>query len=284
MKEVFISYSSIDTAPAETVRNILESNGISCWMAPRDIAGGSNYTREIPIAIRNCKIFLLILSENAQNSPWVLKELDSAVNGAKVILPFMLEECILNDEFNFLLSGAQRYSAYQKKAETMEKLISRIQAILSADGEKPAQEIPPEPAPEVTPPPAPTPAPVADIFGQIVCPACGSADVKELPKKIKRQGTFEWLMLAVPVLFAILGSLVASIPMDFFIGTPAMVDCCWYGFYALPPAVAAATCWSAGSSAATGCATARPLPATAAIAATSGSMTSGHWINKHERF
>jgi hypothetical protein len=213
MKEVFISYSSIDTAPAETVRNILESNGISCWMAPRDIAGGSNYTREIPIAIRNCKIFLLILSENAQNSPWVLKELDSAVNGAKVILPFMLEECILNDEFNFLLSGAQRYSAYQKKAETMEKLIGRIQAILSADGEKPAQEIPPEPAPEVTPPPAPTPTPVADIFGQIVCPACGSADVKELPKKIKRQGAFEWLMLAVPVLFAILGSLVASIPI-----------------------------------------------------------------------
>ena len=130
MKEVFISYSTVDLASAETVRNVLESNGLSCWMAPRDIPGGSNYTREIPIAIRNCKVFVLILSKNAQGSQWVLKELDSAVNCGKVILPFMLEDCILNDEFNFLLTGAQRYAAYQKKAEAMETLISRIHGSL----------------------------------------------------------------------------------------------------------------------------------------------------------
>ena len=133
MKEIFISYSTVDAESAETVRNVLEKNGLSCWMAPRDIPGGSNYTKEIPIAIRNCKVFVLVLSKNAQNSHWVLKELDSAVNCGKVILPFMLEDCILNDEFNFLLTGAQRYSAYQKKAEAMEKLIGRIQAILAAD-------------------------------------------------------------------------------------------------------------------------------------------------------
>ena len=107
MKEIFISYSSNDLPQAETVRNVLEKNGLSCWMAPRDIPGGSNYTKEIPIAIRNCKIFVLILSKSAQNSHWVLKELDSAVNCGKVILPFMLEDCALNDEFNFLLTGAQ---------------------------------------------------------------------------------------------------------------------------------------------------------------------------------
>jgi hypothetical protein len=99
-------------------------------MAPRDIPGGSNYTREIPIAIRNCKVFVLILSKNAQSSQWVLKELDSAVNCGKVILPFMLEDCILNDEFNFLLTGAQRYAAYQKTAEALETLVSRVRSIV----------------------------------------------------------------------------------------------------------------------------------------------------------
>ena len=132
MKEIFISYSSVDLVNAETVRNVLEKNGFSCWMAPRDIPGGSNYTKEIPIAIRNCKVFVLILSKNAQTSHWVLKELDSAVNCGKVILPFMLEDCVLNDEFNFLLTGAQRYAAYQKKAEAMETLISRIRGIIEA--------------------------------------------------------------------------------------------------------------------------------------------------------
>ena len=186
MKEVFISYSTVDAAQAETVRNVLEKNGLSCWMAPRDIPGGSNYTKEIPIAIRNCKVFVLILSKNAQGSHWVLKELDSAVNCGKVILPFMLEDCILNDEFNFLLTGAQRYAAYQKKAEAMETLIGRIRGILDAPGYTPSAE--PAPAEEEIPAPAPAPekkpAKTQTYLGIAQCPSCGGTELEELTKKI----------------------------------------------------------------------------------------------------
>ena len=83
MKEVFISYSSQDSTSAETVRDVLESNGLSCWMAPRDIPGGSDYTKEIPVAIRECTVFVLILSQHAQDSQWVLKELSSAVSAGR---------------------------------------------------------------------------------------------------------------------------------------------------------------------------------------------------------
>lgn len=186
MKEVFISYSTVDAVQAETVRNVLEKNGLSCWMAPRDIPGGSNYTKEIPIAIRNCKVFVLILSKNAQSSRWVLKELDSAVNCGKVILPFMLEDCILNDEFNFLLTGAQRYAAYQKKAEAMETLIGRIRGILDAPGYTPSHEAAPV-AQEEVPAPAPEkkPAKAAPAYlGIAQCPSCGGTELEELTKKI----------------------------------------------------------------------------------------------------
>jgi len=185
MKEVFISYSSIDASQAETVRNVLEKNGFSCWMAPRDIPGGSNYTKEIPIAIRNCKVFVLVLSKNAQSSHWVLKELDAAVNNGKVILPFMLEDCALNDEFNFLLTGAQRYSAYQKKAEAMETLIARIRGILDAS---PAKAEDAQTVPEADPVAAPKPAAkktVVDLLLDAKCPACGGEDLKELKGKVK---------------------------------------------------------------------------------------------------
>ena len=198
MKEIFISYSTIDTQSAETVRNVLEKNGLSCWMAPRDIPGGSNYTKEIPGAIRNCKAFVLILSENAQNSHWVLKELDSAVNCGKVILPFMVEDCALNDEFNFLLTGAQRYSAYQKKAEAMEILINRLRSIIGTsapqDGEEPA------PAPEVAKP-AKKEKPTTAYFVGAVCSACGSSDLKPMPKKVKRTGFKELAtLLFIPLM------------------------------------------------------------------------------------
>ena len=200
MKEIFISYSSNDLLQAETVRNVLEKNGLSCWMAPRDIPGGSNYTKEIPIAIRNCKIFVLILSKSAQSSHWVLKELDSAVNCGKVILPFMLEDCALNDEFNFLLTGAQRYSAYQKKAEAMETLISRIRGILDA----PSSSVEPQDIPEEVPIAQPTHTAkqtVVDYFCDAKCPACGSENLKECKGKVKYSTFTEYLtLLWVPVL------------------------------------------------------------------------------------
>ena len=213
MKEVFISYSTVDMANAETVRNVLEKNGLSCWMAPRDIPGGSNYTKEIPIAIRNCKVFVLILSKNAQGSQWVLKELDSAVNYGKVILPFMLEDCILNDEFNFLLTGAQRYSAYQKKAEAMETLISRIRGILdvpaaeAADTSEPVESIPTEVV--KTAKPAKNAAKTSNlVLGEAVCPACGSADVTHLPRKVKRSSFFERLTMLISLGLAIAGGIL----------------------------------------------------------------------------
>ena len=39
--DVFISYSSLDKATADAVCNQLESAGISCWIAPRDILPSS---------------------------------------------------------------------------------------------------------------------------------------------------------------------------------------------------------------------------------------------------
>ena len=141
MYEVFISYSTKDIVPAEKIRNILEQNDISCWMAPRDIPGGSNYAGEIPRAIRGCKVFLLVMSENAQESKWVVKELDNAVNCGKIIIPLMLEDCPLNDEFNFLLTGAQRYMAYRKSEETLKTLIEQIKAIVGTKPVETVQEI-----------------------------------------------------------------------------------------------------------------------------------------------
>lgn len=198
MKEIFISYSTIDTQSAETVRNVLEKNGLSCWMAPRDIPGGSNYTKEIPEAIRNCKAFVLILSENAQKSHWVLKELDSAVNCGKVILPFMVEDCALNDEFNFLLTGAQRYSAYQKKAEAMEILINRLRSIIDTSAPQGGGE----PAPVQKPiEPAKKEKATTACFVGAVCSACGSSDLTAMPKKVKRTGFKELAtLLFVPLM------------------------------------------------------------------------------------
>ena len=102
-KDVFISYKAEEFDDANWVKSVLEKNGVSCWMAPMCIKGGLSYATEIPRAIRNCKVFVLILSEKAQLSKWVPRELDQAINENKIIMPFMLENCSLKDDFNFYL-------------------------------------------------------------------------------------------------------------------------------------------------------------------------------------
>ena len=129
-KDVFISYKAEEIEEASWVKSVLESNGISCWMAPSCIPGGSSYAVEIPQAIRQAKVFVLILSSKAQSSQWVSREVDLAINEGKIVLPFMLENCALKDDFNFYLTNVQRYAAYENKLAAAEKMINEIKALV----------------------------------------------------------------------------------------------------------------------------------------------------------
>ena len=84
----------------------------------------------IPQAIKNCSVFVLILSKNAQKSKWVPRELDQAINENKIVMPFDIDDCALQDDFNFYLTNVQRYNAYQNKSKAIEKMLSEIKAIL----------------------------------------------------------------------------------------------------------------------------------------------------------
>ncbi len=129
-KDVFISYKAEELEEARWVRDVLEANGISCWMAPDCIQGGASYASEIPQAIRGAKAFVLILSSKSQASKWVSREVDIAINEGKVILPFMLENCKLKDDFNFYLTNVQRYAAYENKSAAIEKMLRELKGII----------------------------------------------------------------------------------------------------------------------------------------------------------
>lgn len=124
--DVFISYSSSEFNNVNAIKNILEKNNITCWMAPHSISIGSSYANEIPLAIKKCRMFLLMVSTSSQNSLWVQKEVSLALSYGKTVLPFMLENCELTDSFNFYLTDVQRYNAYESQSEIIKELIERI--------------------------------------------------------------------------------------------------------------------------------------------------------------
>lgn len=77
-KDVFISYSSKDNEIATVVCRIFEENGISFWIDFKDIPAGQKWPAEIVEAIQECKVFLLILSIHANESPQVDREITKA--------------------------------------------------------------------------------------------------------------------------------------------------------------------------------------------------------------
>lgn len=104
MGYAFISYSTKNQSFANAMRDLLKDYGIETWMAPGDIPAGSKYAQVINRAVKNCSCFILILSEDSQNSVWVAKEVERAVSYCKPIIPVQLETVVLNDEFEFCSS------------------------------------------------------------------------------------------------------------------------------------------------------------------------------------
>jgi hypothetical protein len=107
IKYVFLSYSSANAQDAEALKALMEKGGISVWMAPHEISFGESFADIIPPAIEKCACFVLLLTEEAQRSSWVPKELDQAIHLQKPIIPVQRKEIPLTNAFQFSLIDCQ---------------------------------------------------------------------------------------------------------------------------------------------------------------------------------
>ena len=129
-KSVFISYCSKNRRYIEKMTQMLDKMGITYWIAPDMIPAGSNYAREIPGAIRQCEVFLLVLSKESQQSIWVEKEIDSAINYRRTIVPFQIDDEPLSEMFRFYLNNVQTIYCVNRPKEAIEELKDRLRNLL----------------------------------------------------------------------------------------------------------------------------------------------------------
>lgn len=117
MGKVFISYSSKNHKFANELCAYLEQAGIACWMAPRDIPSASNYAGEITRAIKAAVEVLLIYSKDSAKSVHVKNEINLAINNAKLILPYCIDDTPYDDDLEYYLSSRQKIVSHgdQKK-------------------------------------------------------------------------------------------------------------------------------------------------------------------------
>ena len=123
MHTIFISYSHIDEKIAKSVLTRLEERGHRCWIDYRDALAGADYAGSIIDAIKNCSVFILILSKGSNASHHVHNEIIAADNARKPIIPFCIENVELCGFLEYYLAKAQRLDA---TVPPIEQLIDRL--------------------------------------------------------------------------------------------------------------------------------------------------------------
>ncbi len=105
---IFISYSSDDLLVANEICSALESVGIRCWIASRDIVPGQPYPDAVIDGITVAQVFLLILSPTSNTSGQVIREVERAVSYGIPIVPFQLGDFSLSKSMELFVSTSQR--------------------------------------------------------------------------------------------------------------------------------------------------------------------------------
>lgn len=143
---VFISYSSKDKNVADAVCHVLEENNITCWISPRDVQPGISYAKQLIHAIKNCQVFVLILSKESNVSEHVGNEVDCAFKASRPIIPFAIDDTQINEELDYYLSRKHWLVAYPDYKQKTSDLVLSVKRLLGSEVMEPIVHIPEEPA------------------------------------------------------------------------------------------------------------------------------------------
>jgi TIR domain-containing protein len=92
-RRAFISYSRINKEFTTKLVKGLRTGGYSVWFDLLDIPTGSRWDDEVENALRECSIFMVILTPASIASENVKDEIGYAIDHGKRVLPVLLEEC-----------------------------------------------------------------------------------------------------------------------------------------------------------------------------------------------
>jgi hypothetical protein len=132
--DVFICHSSKDKPVADAVCSVLESQGIRCWIAPRDVLAGLSYGEAIIQAINGAKVMVIVFSSSANASPQIEREVERAVNRDIRIVQFRIEEVVPRQALEYFLSAPHWLDAFTPPLERHLKVLAeQVKTLLSRD-------------------------------------------------------------------------------------------------------------------------------------------------------
>ena len=143
---VFISHSSKDRPTADAICTHLESAGIKCWIAPRNIEPGTTWTKGIMQGLEACRVLILVFSEHANDSDHVEREVAKAFSSGLAVIPFRIKDVLPNQSLSYFLDTVQWLDAsappLQKHLGTLSERVKKL--LVDETTRKPPKRLGPE--------------------------------------------------------------------------------------------------------------------------------------------
>ena len=128
MKDICVSYSKENKALAKKIVSKLESDGSSCWVAPRDFKAEDE--ESVKKVIEESGLLLLILDKNSAINKETTKTLEFALENELEVIPYVidkLESDLYSEYFFYTFSWVDAYEesfddAYEILLEAIDEL------------------------------------------------------------------------------------------------------------------------------------------------------------------
>jgi TIR domain-containing protein len=128
--DAFISYSTHDKAVADAACALLESRGIRCWIAPRDVTPGMDWGSEIIDAINGARVMVLVYSASANESGQIRREVERGVHKGIPIVPFRIEDVPMSKSLEYFISAQHWLDALTPPLEQHLDYLARTVTLL----------------------------------------------------------------------------------------------------------------------------------------------------------
>ena len=129
---VFFSYNHSDADVVRHLSLLIEKQGIPTWYYQKETIAGM-YGGEIIRAMKKSKIFIVILSENANRSTEVAFEVANAgqmVRDGLILMPLDIEKITMNDDLLYYLSSPEHaYALTRPMTRSLEEFADRVCAV-----------------------------------------------------------------------------------------------------------------------------------------------------------
>ncbi len=129
--KVFLSYSTKDLETINMLKRVLGIEGVKIFLAEYSVAPGEKINEEIIKNLRECDLFIVLITKNSINSQYVQQEIGQAKAMNKKILPIITEPGVTPSgfisEIKYLDSSKEMNGSLLKLKEIIKDLKNQKQ-------------------------------------------------------------------------------------------------------------------------------------------------------------